>query len=431
MYYKMNLVNLEQLTEVLLVKMKALLKTISLKLANKFLLLLQKKHVCLVGIIAIFGLSTITSCRELTIKVNGNSSNTETKGLIVKAYIENSGSMDGYMRGGSEFKDAVYSYLSSLNNYVKAIQLNYINSQVVPLSVKMAGLVGQLNPVAFKKQGGNRSNSDFKKILSDVVNNANDNTVVVFVSDCILDIPFGRAGEELGIIQTDINNIITSKLKKMPSLGICIFQLESMFDGFYYYPKGGSLQLKGKRPYYMWIIGSQKNLAYLMRHVGKDKIQHGVKNYYAISKSFTIPTVLYSGGKMQSKQKLKTERDGKYSCKVLMDLTQTLQDNNYLSNIQNYSSKAGDVIVESVVELPLTNEYSHMLNLKVSNSAFSDVLEIKKCGIPSWVEVSNGTSDSTLEKDKTFSLKYIIGGVFDAYSKYTEAGKSVFTVNNH
>lgn len=183
-------------------------------MANKFLLFLQKKHVCLVGIIAIFGLTTITSCQELTIKVNGNSPNTETEGLIVKAYIENSGSMDGYMCGGSEFKDAVYSYLSSLNNYVKAIQLNYINSQVVPLSVKMAGLVGQLNPVAFKKQGGNRSNSDFKKILSDVVNNANDNTVVVFVSDCILDIPFGRAGEELGIIQTDINNIITSKLKK-------------------------------------------------------------------------------------------------------------------------------------------------------------------------------------------------------------------------
>ena len=83
----MNLVNLEQLTEVLLVKMKALLKKISLKLANKFLLLLQKKHVCLVGIIAIFGLTTITSCQELTIKVNGNSPNTETEGLIVKAYI--------------------------------------------------------------------------------------------------------------------------------------------------------------------------------------------------------------------------------------------------------------------------------------------------------------------------------------------------------
>ena len=114
-----------------------------------------------------------------------------------------------------------------------------------------------------------------------------------------------------------------------------------------------------------------------------------------------------------------------------MDLTQTLQDNSYLSNIQNYSSKAGDVIVENVVELPLSNEYSHMLSIKVSDSAFSDVLEIKKRGIPSWVEVSNGTNDSILEKDKTFSLKYIIGGVFDAYSKYAEAGKTVFTVNNH
>lgn len=81
MYYKMNLVNLEQLTEVLLVKMKALLKTISLKLANKFLLLLQKKHVCLVGIIAIFVLSTITSCQELTIKVMVTLLTRKQKGL--------------------------------------------------------------------------------------------------------------------------------------------------------------------------------------------------------------------------------------------------------------------------------------------------------------------------------------------------------------
>ena len=168
-----------------------------------------------------------------------------------------------------------------------------------------------------------------------------------------------------------------------------------------------------------------------MRHVAKDKIQHGVKNYCAFSKSSTIPTVLYYAGKVKDMQKMKTERDGKYSCKVLMDLAQTLQDNDYISNIQNYSSKAGNVNVESVAELPLSNEYSHVLNLKVSNTAFSDILEIKKGGMPSWVISSSGTSDNTLEKDKTFSLKYIIGGVYDAFSKYTEVGTSIFTVNNH
>lgn len=411
--------------------MKVLLKTIPLSFTKKFLLHPQKKHSGLIVVLAVFCMATTTSCQDLTIKVNGEPPIKEPKGMVVKAFIENSGSMDGYMCGGSEFKDAIYSYLSSLNNYVSSIQLNYINTQVFPLSVNMTSFVAQLNPAAFKNKGGNRRNSDFKHILTNVVNVANEKTTVVFVSDCILDIPLGKAVEDLGIIQTDINNIVTNKLKKMPSLGICIFQLESMFEGFYYYPKGGSLKYKGKRPYYIWVIGSQKNLAYLMRHVAKDKIQHGVKNYCAFSKSSTIPTVLYYAGKVKDMQKMKTERDGKYSCKVLMDLAQTLQDNDYISNIQNYSSKAGNVNVESVAELPLSNEYSHVLNLKVSNTAFSDILEIKKGGMPSWVISSSGTSDNTLEKDKTFSLKYIIGGVYDAFSKYTEVGTSIFTVNNH
>ena len=35
----------------------------------------------------------------------------------VKLYIENSGSMDGYMFAGSELKDAVYSYISGLSTH--------------------------------------------------------------------------------------------------------------------------------------------------------------------------------------------------------------------------------------------------------------------------------------------------------------------------
>ena len=36
----------------------------------------------------------------------------------IKVYIENSGSMDGYMGDGSQLKDAVYSYVSSLASYI-------------------------------------------------------------------------------------------------------------------------------------------------------------------------------------------------------------------------------------------------------------------------------------------------------------------------
>ena len=35
----------------------------------------------------------------------------------IKLYVENSGSMDGYMFNGSELKDAVYSYVSGLSTH--------------------------------------------------------------------------------------------------------------------------------------------------------------------------------------------------------------------------------------------------------------------------------------------------------------------------
>ena len=35
----------------------------------------------------------------------------------IKVYIENSGSMDGYMGPGAELKDAIYSYVSTMASY--------------------------------------------------------------------------------------------------------------------------------------------------------------------------------------------------------------------------------------------------------------------------------------------------------------------------
>jgi hypothetical protein len=45
----------------------------------------------------------------------------------LKVYIENSGSMDGYMCNGSELKDAVYDYVSSLKSYSKQTLLYYMS----------------------------------------------------------------------------------------------------------------------------------------------------------------------------------------------------------------------------------------------------------------------------------------------------------------
>ena len=52
--------------------------------------------------------------------------------IKLKVYVENSGSMDGYMQQKSEFKDAVKSYVSALDLLVDTTELYYIQVSQVP-----------------------------------------------------------------------------------------------------------------------------------------------------------------------------------------------------------------------------------------------------------------------------------------------------------
>lgn len=50
------------------------------------------------------------------------SSTIKTDKPDLKVFIENSGSMDGYMCNGSQLKDALYDYVSDLNREVQILQ---------------------------------------------------------------------------------------------------------------------------------------------------------------------------------------------------------------------------------------------------------------------------------------------------------------------
>lgn len=87
----------------------------------------------------------------------------------LKVYIENSGSMDGYMRQKSEFKDAVKSYVNALDLQVDTTELYYINTQISSFKADIANLEEALNPASFAKCAGSRSNSDIADMLSNIV----------------------------------------------------------------------------------------------------------------------------------------------------------------------------------------------------------------------------------------------------------------------
>ena len=186
-------------------------------------------------LIFLLSFTFLTSCKDGS-RISWKIQNFPTKkpSPILKVYIENSGSMDGYMCEGSELKDAVYDYISSLNSYASSTNLFYINSQVVPFHEEIQTFIRDLNPTSFRTVSGNRTNSDLADMLQKVIAGTDKNTVSVFVSDCILDVPQGDARDYFVNRQIDLKNAFLKKVVHDKNFGVEIIQLESRFSGKYY-----------------------------------------------------------------------------------------------------------------------------------------------------------------------------------------------------
>lgn len=125
----------------------------------------------------------LVSCGGPPIRPSDNSGidslQTESELLapIVKVYVENSGSMDGYVKGATDFENAVYSYLSDVQHVdlgakidslsaKNILVLNYINSEILQQKPDVRAFIEALEPADFKMKGGKRGTSDMSNILN-------------------------------------------------------------------------------------------------------------------------------------------------------------------------------------------------------------------------------------------------------------------------
>jgi hypothetical protein len=111
----------------------------------------------------------------------------------VKLYVENSGSMDGYMFNGSELKDAVYSYVSGLSTHSDTTELYFVNSDVYGVKAPLQDVIYAMSPATFHRSPGNKANTDIADIFSMVLSQLEENSVRILVTDAILDLPSGSA----------------------------------------------------------------------------------------------------------------------------------------------------------------------------------------------------------------------------------------------
>lgn len=68
--------------------------------------------------------------------------------ITMNAYIENSGSIDGYVNGGTLFKTDLYAMLTDGN--VGKVTFNYVNDKIYPQQCNARDFIMNVTPTTFK-----------------------------------------------------------------------------------------------------------------------------------------------------------------------------------------------------------------------------------------------------------------------------------------
>jgi len=352
-------------------------------------------------------------------------------------YLENSGSMDGYVEGVTEFEQAVYNFLVDIkiNSLTDSLNLYYINSKLIPNPPDVKDFIEKLEPNTFKIKGGIRASTDISEMFKDILRNTNANCVSIFISDCVFSPGNGQDAQYyLQNQQIGLKGNFASKLGQI-NLTTVVMQLSSKFDGNYFNQLNQPTKINAQRPYYIWLIGKHDYIVDLFDKVKKENFKgSGVQNFYCAynsTKSFeygllTSPKLgYYDRDKSSPKNKIinaeksdKGTRKGEFQFSVGVNLKSSLLDDKYILDPKNYAIPSNYSI--EIVKNSIANyNYTHILKLTTRLLKTENISIQLKNNLPQWVTELNSDNDihiNTPEQlGKTFGIKYLVEGIYEAY----------------
>ena len=397
---------------------------------------------------------------------NNNSEN-EDINTIINVFIENSGSMDGYVKGTTEFEAALSDLLVQLQykynkekNDNQNLKINFINTKIYPSKVdEVNNFVETLEPSKAPYKVGNRSVSKLNEILEIILDSTKQNEISILTSDCIYSLDKGKDTEGALEFQKSLTKGAFLEKSKEFNFSTIVLKMNSKFDGYYYDKDNSKTRLsKKERPYYFWIIGKHNLIKTFQEEINLKQLK-GFENSYYLSNSqenhHPFFTVLKETNKIgdfkptdRKAKDLKNINEieynnGVFQFAVAIDLKGIPVDDAYLKDIRNYIKPDGFSVI-SVDEIDRSkldkNDFTkisktnatHFITIQFSREY--DIQDLKlelSNNIPSWVEESNSIDDRNVENelDKTFGLLYLVQGVSEAYTTQNPNNKSYFNIN--
>lgn len=376
----------------------------------------------------------------------------------VNIYIENSGSMNGFINKTSEYQDAIQNMVVWLGNHYdnENIKLHYINERIIlkqkPKNISMTDFIEELLSPDNFKSNGNGASTKLNSIISMILNCTNENNISILLSDNIFSISGSQPAHVLlAKCKIKMTEVFLEKMKELesnnqPSLSTTIIQLHSQFNGNYWdykHPTGrASQQLNCKRPYYMCIIGvndlvSDFNNKFDVNEMNGYKNKYTLTEINALNPKCSVLANTYKTGRFR-KVNDTTIRDAsndkhkdKFALALAVDLKDIPLSDDEKCDVDLFEVTEGYVIDEIIkideatiapIDMQASQNCTHIVKLSTSNYNISSFKLTMKRMIPEWIAMSSSIDDTQIgvdadEQNKTFGLSYFVNGIKEAYDK--------------
>ena len=392
-----------------------------------------------------------------------------TNNKKLNIYLENSGSVYGYLREDSEFRKTILDLVTIINRYDETINFNLVNDKIYPLTKDkdfsanedLNEIVENTIPAKLRKIG-NVKNSDLAEIFNLILKQQQkDKRLAIIISDFIFSIGDSKdVKKELSIQKNNLTNIIHRYGLNDSGMGFLVISLKSDFNGFYYTYKNSAVNLNDvKRPYHILIVGNVESIKDFPNKYQISELT-GYLNHFLLFNSKFIDQPYFSllrrtntkgsfdpidrrAKSIQNIENIDTDRknDGVLQLCMAVDLVNIPVDESYLLDESNWNiSPLGQklegflngfrvVKVESIEENRVERtdkRYLQTANYLVTFQ-IDEIPQIKQSleitlrkKIPDWVNDISTTDDldigkSRQKQNKTFGYKDLIEGVWEDF----------------
>lgn len=383
----------------------------------------------------------------------GDSSESEStaapvaKKATFSAYIESSASLDGYVKGATEFESKIYQLLVDVQSgggQTSPLSLFFINTDRKKQPADLDEFIRTLEPSTFRERVGKRSTTDISEVLETVLSHTRRDTVSILVSDFVFSPGSGKDAQAyLANQKVGINSDLNAHLRQNPDHAILVLQGFSQFNGDYYDRTNKPIALKNaRRPFYVWFIGHKDAIATVLPRLktgefaqtayfvgGSGAAKLALKNSKRFAVGASRTEVTGSSLRVTEAAPKKTAGGSEFAAAVGVDLRAFAPMGASLTDpaLWRVSNPGYEIRLEAAES---GGAYTHHLVLtskagKVHEGKFTVSLH---SALPAWVAASTSADDTRIASEKaemsrTFGLKACLEGVLNAYQSASGGDK--------